>query len=141
MPAASSFGFFSPHQKLSPAKIVQLYAVIGILWIIFSDTVAVWLVKDVEQLEEIGTYKGIFFILATAGFLHLLLGYYVQQLRSSQETSHLAEQEIKKLAGYDRETGLPNHNLLLDRLNQVIAFNGHKGKRTAVIYISLTMSS
>ncbi len=97
-----------------------------------------WFVTDLHQFEYIAIMKGILFIIATAGLLHLLIRHYARQLRSSQETFHLAEQEIKKLAYYDRETGLPNHNLLLDRLNQVIAFNSRKRKNTAVIYISLT---
>jgi diguanylate cyclase (GGDEF)-like protein len=68
----------------------------------------------------------------------MLIRFYARQLRSSQETFHLAEQEINKLAYYDHETGLPNQNLLLDRLNQVIAFNSRKRENTAIIYISLT---
>jgi diguanylate cyclase (GGDEF)-like protein len=70
--------------------------------------------------------------------LYLLLRRNAKKLRSSQETFLQAEQEIKKLAYYDRETGLPNHNLLQDRLNQVIALNSRKKNSTAVIYISLT---
>jgi diguanylate cyclase (GGDEF)-like protein len=70
--------------------------------------------------------------------MYLLIRNYARQLSTSQETFHLAEQEIKKLAYYDRETGLPNHNLLLDRLNQVIAFNSRKQNNTAVIYVSLS---
>lgn len=138
MQVATDFGIFSPGKKLSPAKIVQIYALIGMVWIFLSDHVAAWLINDFHQFEQVGTIKGIMFILVTAGFLHLLISYYVQQLLSSQKNSHLAEQEIKRLAYYDRETGLPNHNLLLDRLNQVIAFNSRKEKKTAVIYISLT---
>jgi len=95
-------------------------------------------VSNVHQLELIGILKGIFFVITTAGMLLLLIHHYSRQLRSSQETFQQAEQEIKQLAYYDRETGLPNHNLLLDRLNQVIAFNSRKNKNTAVIYISLT---
>ena len=124
--------------KLSPTRIALLYLGGGIMWILFSDTVTALFVSNVHQMEQIGIFKGIFFIIATAGLLHLLIRNYSGQLRSSQETFHQAEQEIKQLAYYDQETGLPNHNLLLDRLNQVIAFNSRKNKNTAVIYISLT---
>jgi diguanylate cyclase (GGDEF)-like protein len=126
------------EQKLSPVKIVLLYACTGILWILFSDVVAAWFVKDLHQFGHVAIVKGVFFIIFTAFLMYLLIRSYARQLRSSQETYHQAEQEIKKLAYYDRETGLPNHNLLLDRLNQVIAFNSRKRKNTAVIYISLT---
>jgi diguanylate cyclase (GGDEF)-like protein len=129
---------YPPDPNLSPARIVLLYSFIGTAWIIFSDTVTSWLVTDVHQFGNIGILKGTLFIAATAGLLYLLIRNYAEQLRSSQKTFHLAEQEVKKLAYYDKDTGLPNHNLLLDRLNQVIAFNSRKRKNTAVIYISLT---
>jgi len=125
-------------KKLSPFKIVLLYSVLGIVWILSSDMVTALLVADLTRYEHIGILKGILFVISTAVFLYLLIRHYVQQLQFSQETSLKSEQEIKKLAYYDRETGLPNHNLLLDRLNQVIAFNSRKGKNTAIIYISLT---
>jgi diguanylate cyclase (GGDEF)-like protein len=126
------------ENKLSPARIVLLYATIGIGWILFSDTLTTWFVEDVTHFKYVAMLKGIFFIVATAGLLYLLIRVYARQLGAFQESSHLAEQEVKRLAYYDRETGLPNHNLLLDRLNQVIAYNNRKRKNTAVIYISLT---
>lgn len=125
-------------QNLSPARIVLLYSCIGIAWVVFSDSLTSWFVKDVSQFIYVGMVKGGLLILTTAGVLYLLIRKYTRQLDISRETFHLAEQEVKKLAYYDRETGLPNHNLLLDRLNQVIAFNSRKRKNTAVIYISLT---
>jgi diguanylate cyclase (GGDEF)-like protein len=138
MPVTSSSDNVSRDQKLSPGRIVLLYAAFGIVWILCSDTVTGWFIKDVSLFESVAMLKGILFIIATAAFLYLLIRDYAGQLHSSQQTFHRAEQEIKKLAYYDRETGLPNHNLLLDRLNQVIAFNSRKRKNTAVIYISLT---
>lgn len=123
---------------LSPSKIVLLYACVGITWILLSDSVTAWCVQDLPQLQRISVLKGIFFVIGTSVLLYLLIRYYARQLRSSQETFHQAEREVKKLAYYDRETGMPNHNLLLDRLNQVIAFNSRKHSNTAVIYISLT---
>lgn len=130
--------FFTPDKRLSPVRITLLYVVVGFVWILLSDTAAGWFVKDVNQLSYVGISKGTLFILTTAGMLYLLIRKYSRQLIISQETYHLAELEIKKLAYYDRETGLPNNNLLLDRLNQFIAFNSRKRKNSAVIYISLT---
>ena len=127
-----------PNQKLSPARIALLYVFIGIVWIVFSDTLTSWLATDVNQFGTIGISKGVVFIFVTGGLLHLLIHNYAEQLRSTQKTFHQAEQEVKKLAYYDRDTGLPNQNLLLDRMNQVIAFNSRKRKNTAIIYISLT---
>jgi len=130
--------FSAPFTILTPIRIALLYLCIGTGWILFSDTAAAWIVTDRHQLEHVGVVKGISFIIVTAGLLHLLIRNYARQLNSSRETYHQAEREIQKLAYYDRETGLPNHNLLLDRLNQVIAFNSRKNKNTAVIYNNLT---
>src|ERR1039457_5835799 len=127
-----------PDNKLSPSRIVLMYTIVGIAWILFSDTATAWFVKDLTQFEHIGIMKGIFFIIATAGLLFLLIRHYARQLDSSRETFQQAEQEIEKLAYYDSTTDLPNYNLLLDRLSQVIAFNSRKRKNTSVIYISLT---
>lgn len=49
-----------------------------------------------------------------------------------------AMEEIEKIANYDPETGLPNHNLFMDRLEQVTAAGVRGRSRTIVIYISLT---
>jgi diguanylate cyclase (GGDEF)-like protein len=130
--------FSAPFNNLSPARIALLYLSVGIVWILFSDTSTAWFVKDKVQFEQIAILKGILFVIVSASSLYLLIRYYAGQLQSSQKTFQQAEQEINKLAYYDSETGLPNHNLLLDRLKQVIAFNSRKRKNTAVIYISLT---
>lgn len=129
--------FLSPYH-LSPARIVQLYFLAGIIWILCSDTVTAWFVKDLEQFKHFAIFKGILFIVATSGLLYQVIRYYAGQLRSSEETFYHAEQKINKLAYFDLETGLPNHNLLLDRLNQIIALNTRKRKNSALIYISLT---
>ena len=138
MPATADKVFSAPYKNLSPARIVLLYAGAGLSWVVVSYIATIWFITDMRQFERFVILKGVLFIGTTAGLLYLLIRNYAGQLRSSQQTSHLAEQEINKLAHYDRDTGLPNHNLLLDRLNQVIAFNSRKRKNTAVVYISLT---
>lgn len=128
----------TPDNNLSPGRIVLLYLCAGSSWIVISDIVAARFAEDYSRFESAGILKGLFFIVTTSVLLFILIRNYVQKLDSSQETYSLAEREMKKLAYYDRETGLPNHNMLLDRLNQVIAFNSRKRRNTAVIYISLT---
>jgi diguanylate cyclase (GGDEF)-like protein len=127
-----------PENRLTPTRIVLLYICVGLAWVIFSDTATALYIQDLYLFEHVGILKGILFIIVSSGFLYLLIRSYERQIHSSHKTFLQAEREIKKLAYYDRETGLPNHNLLIDRLNQVIAFNSRKRKNTAVIYISLT---
>lgn len=120
--------------RLSPTRAVLIYSLLGVGWALFSDAFA----SDLPQAHHTDVLKSLFFLSATATLLYLLTRHYVRQLQKSRATFQLAEQKINNLAYYDQETGLPNHNLLLDRLNQVIAFNSRKSKKTAVIYISLT---
>jgi len=49
-----------------------------------------------------------------------------------------AQEEVEKLANYDPETGLPNHSLFMDRLEQTIGLGIREGQKTVIIYISLT---
>jgi len=48
-----------------------------------------------------------------------------------------ARERIKTLSYYDADTGLPNHNLLIDRLNQHISLNTRDKRPTALIYIGM----
>ncbi|MEI6215376.1 MAG: hypothetical protein WCP10_14820 [Desulfuromonadales bacterium] len=132
MPIAAGNDFFSLDQKLFPVRIVLVYSLVGLAWILCSDSVTAWFVSDVTLFEQIAMGKGVAFILFTSTMLYLLIRFYVRQIRDSQVSSSNAEQEIKKLAYYDRDTGLPNQNMLMDRLNQIIAFNSRKLKNTAV---------
>lgn len=63
----------SPAAEDTPLKITLIYALIGGLWIIFSDRWAAALVTNPVALTEIQTYKGWFYIMATALLLYLLI--------------------------------------------------------------------
>jgi diguanylate cyclase (GGDEF)-like protein/PAS domain S-box-containing protein len=48
-----------------------------------------------------------------------------------------AQEKIESLSYYDADTGLPNQNLLLDRLSQLIALNSRENRPTALIYVGM----
>lgn len=48
-----------------------------------------------------------------------------------------AKERIETLSYYDADTGLPNQNLAMDRLNQLISLNKRGNRPTAVIYIGM----
>lgn len=48
-----------------------------------------------------------------------------------------AESKMKELASYDMLTGLPNRNLMMDRLNQAIIFSDRNSTQWAVLFIDL----
>ena len=126
------------HSSDKKVRIALLYAFAGLVWILFADTAISWLAKDLYQIEQQAVLKWMFFVIVAAGVSYLLLRNYTGLLRSIPKPFLPDERDTNILAYYDRETGLPNHNLLLDRLNQIIAFNSRKRKQSAVIYIGLT---
>ena len=54
-------------------KITLIYFTLGLLWILFSDDLAVRLTNSAEALDKIQNYKGAFFILITSILLFLLV--------------------------------------------------------------------
>ena len=70
--------------RLTPLRIVVVYALTGGLWILFSDRILVAIISDLHVLTRLQTYKGWLFVLATAWLLYLLIGNYLAE-RSRQE--------------------------------------------------------
>lgn len=96
MPVTTNKFYMAPYNMLTPARIVLLYLSFGIGWILLSDVAAAWFINDHHRLEQVAIVKGIFFVIATAALLHLLIRHYARQIRSTENTFHQAELEIKK---------------------------------------------
>ena len=54
-------------------RVVAVYAVVGALWILFSDRLMIALVRDAELLERAAIAKGWFFVAVTSALLYGLL--------------------------------------------------------------------
>ncbi|QZY57285.1 putative bifunctional diguanylate cyclase/phosphodiesterase [Crassaminicella profunda] len=54
-------------------KITALYLLVGCLWIIFSDRLLQIVVKDLSKLTLLQTFKGWFYVVATAGMLYIII--------------------------------------------------------------------
>jgi diguanylate cyclase (GGDEF)-like protein/PAS domain S-box-containing protein len=59
-----------------------------------------------------------------------------ERKRAEQELAQ-SRAELERAAWYDALTGLPNRNLLVDRLEQVLARNRRSGQRLALFYLDL----
>ena len=59
--------------KQEALTVAGLYAVFGVLWILFSDQALVYWVKSPETLTTLQSYKGTAFILLTSGLLFILI--------------------------------------------------------------------
>ena len=76
-------------------------------------------------------------------FSFIVIGFVLLQrraedaLRRSEVKSKSDEEKITYLAFYDRLTGLPNRQLLTDRLNQAVVASARSGKKGALLFIDL----
>lgn len=87
---------------LSALKIALLYAVVGALWILFSDSLLEALVDDAATLSRLQTLKGWGYVALTAWVLYLLIRRSILQLTRVSYQSRL--------------TGLPNRQALEEDL-------------------------
>lgn len=76
--------------KLTPFRISALYAVIGVLWIYFSDALLHAFVRDPDTFARIEMMKGVSYVVVTALMLFLLI-------RSFEKTVLESEQKFRML--------------------------------------------
>ena len=65
-------------------KITLIYLIFGILWILFSDGLLDFLIKDDSLLTKFQTFKGTIFIIVTSVFLYILVRKHMQNLRIAE---------------------------------------------------------
>ncbi len=73
-----------------PLKIAAIYAVIGGLWILFSDQLLAALVSDPVTFTRLGMLKGWFYVFVTAGLLYVLI-------RRADEARQASEQQHRQM--------------------------------------------
>ena len=74
----------------TPFKITAIYAIIGGLWILFSDQLLAVLVSDPATLTRLGMLKGWFYVTVTAGLLYVLI-------RRADEARRASEQQHRQM--------------------------------------------
>lgn len=86
--------------RSSAARVSIIYAVVGVLWIFFSDSIIEFLTPSTESALRIQTFKGWFFILITAILLFYLINRYFSELQYSiQRTYHIEKRYQLALDG------------------------------------------
>lgn len=74
----------------TPLKITAIYAVIGGLWILFSDQLLAALVSDPVTFARLETMKGWFYVIVSAGLLYILI-------RRADEAQQMSEQQHRQM--------------------------------------------
>jgi len=76
-------------------KIAGLYALFGGLWIVFSDTILLWMlhgIADPQIVTRLHTIKGWFFIAVTTGLLYLIIQRNMEAIQSSEKSAREYEE-------------------------------------------------
>ncbi|MCC6930506.1 MAG: response regulator [Gemmatimonadaceae bacterium] len=81
----------------SPLWIALVYAVLGILWIVWSDAAVLAIVRDQEALTRLQTYKGWFYVTASAALLFYLVRRRVNALNAAIASQQATTRERERL--------------------------------------------
>ncbi|AQR94295.1 HD domain-containing phosphohydrolase [Clostridium saccharoperbutylacetonicum] len=104
------YSLFSSNQysfKRQNIKICLIYAIIGIVWIYFSDTIIAIIVKDQNGILKFSIYKGFLYIIVTTIILYLLIGTFLKKIYSVERQLNNTHEELEayaqQLAAYEEE--------------------------------------
>jgi signal transduction histidine kinase len=126
-------------RRLSPARITAIYLVTGALWILLSDQLLATLTDDPSLLTRLETFKGWFYVLATAGLLYVLIRRSDAGLeRRVKERTH--ELSTLLIVSHTVASTLelePLLRLILEQLQSVVDYTGasiymHEGEEVAL---------
>ncbi|GBG15859.1 uncharacterized protein NMK_3474 [Novimethylophilus kurashikiensis] len=84
-----------PKIDVLTGRIVLAYLVLGILWIVFSDTLLTAMVSDVQELGHFSLYKGLAFMVVTASLLYLLVRQTLAQQSRLEQSLAISEERWK----------------------------------------------
>ena len=80
--------------RLTPFSIVLIYAVLGILWILFSDRILAWIFTDVELYARAQTVKGWLYVIVTALLLYALIHRSTSSLKHSEAALRQSQESL-----------------------------------------------
>ncbi|MDF1614807.1 putative bifunctional diguanylate cyclase/phosphodiesterase [Desulfurivibrio dismutans] len=101
-------------------RLAVIYAILGALWIFFSDRLLVTMALEPEVFTLLQTYKGWLYVLLTAVLIFLLILKAEYRFQSTEQLFQQAESQRERLTYYDPLTGLPNRQLLQFHLEHAL---------------------
>jgi signal transduction histidine kinase len=88
--------FIKPDEDLKKVKFeykfLIIYLIIGGLWILLTDLLAVSIFSDTHLLTHFQTYKGLFYVAVTAVIFFLIIRSYLKKLRKAEEKIRESDQ-------------------------------------------------
>lgn len=76
-------------------KIVIIYFIFSFLWILFSDSILAFLIRDLDTLSTWQTYKGLLFITTTSLLLLVLINHHTSKLYKIQNELFSIKQRLE----------------------------------------------
>jgi len=112
--------------RWSPSAIIAVYVVTGALWVLLSDQLLTTLTDNPTLLARLETFKGWFYVLATAGLLYLLIRHADAELERrvrarTDELSTLLTVSHTVASTLELE---PLLKVILEQLQRVVDYNG-----------------
>jgi PAS domain-containing protein len=83
--------------KLTSFRIVMVYFLIATMYIVLSDKIVSYLVRDINLLSEVQSYKGLFFVASTSVLLYYLIKINTRELRKEKTEAVRNEQKYRLL--------------------------------------------
>ena len=103
-------------------KITLIYFAIGCLWIMLSDKLVAYLIKDYSELVVVNIIKGWSYIFITAILIFFLIANSMKKVIDSEEKTRKMNEDLQKInAVLEEEIGA--HKKSEDALKLEIAFN------------------
>ncbi len=98
-------------------RIIGGYIIIGGLWILFSDKLLIYFVRDPDLLTTIQTFKGWFYVLVTAVLFYILLKSHLVKIRQAEQRAINSDRlKTAFLQNISHEIRTP--------MNSIIGFSG-----------------
>ncbi len=105
--------------NLMSLRIVGIYFLFALIWILFSDAILAYFIDDINVLNSFQTYKGTFFILITSALLYSLIRSHLTMLYQIEKKLEENEQRLEYVIqganlGYWDWDYLSNHHIVND---------------------------
>ena len=100
------------QERWNAHRIALIYAGFSVLWIILSDRVATWLAPDLANLILFQTFKGLFFVLASAALVFALVRNAERRLQRNETSLRLLFEKLYE--------GFSLHEVICDEAGQPI---------------------
>ncbi len=94
-----------PTRRRSVAlRVALLYLTVGLVWIVASDRVAVWLLPDTDPMGWLQTAKGWLFVVGSALLIYLVTRRQVRRVESSADELSERNRQVEQVAAASAES-------------------------------------